>query len=159
MKATTTRNSRAPILPDAPPRAAAGRIFCGSLPPIGALLCALLAGCAATEKFSEGREFVVRKETDFFRSGPAQAAQPEKLPTLEFLKVESKDPAYAFVRLGDGRTGYVSSEDIAPAPPTARPVPLDPEPEVIIEPELPDFTAVPDELPSTPGGELKKKKK
>lgn len=108
----------------------------------------LLTGCAAPEVFSEPRECMVRREAAFFCLGPAQPGPPEKISRGTLLHVLRKDSAYSFVRLADGRTGYLDSSDIVPAPPTARAVPFDP-PEIseVVEPPLPDFHEVPAELP------------
>jgi hypothetical protein len=91
---------------------------------------------------------VVRYETNFFVNGPAQPGRPEKIPVETFLAVLKRDSGYSYVKLEDGRTGYIASEDIASAPPTARGVPFDrPKPERIIEVPLPDFREKPDEIP------------
>ncbi|MEI6072860.1 MAG: hypothetical protein WCS31_13785 [Verrucomicrobiae bacterium] len=109
--------------------------------------CLFLAGCAAPEVFSGGREFVVRRETNFFLYGPAQPGRPEKLPDGTFLDVLKKDPAYSYVKLSDGRTGYVGSADLSTAPPRAPAVPFDPpEPAQVTEPPPPNFQEVPEEI-------------
>ena len=112
------------------------------------LVSLVLGGCAAPEVFPGGREYVVRSDVDYFRNGPAQPGQPEKLPRGTFLQVLSKEPAYSLVRLADGRSGYIATDHISPAPPTAPAVPFDP-PEVFetVEPSLPDFRDVPAEIP------------
>lgn len=106
------------------------------------LLC--LAGCAAPEVFSDPPEGMVRREADLFRHGPAQPGPPVVVPRRTLLRTLSKDSAYSFVKLEDGRTGYIDSSAIAPAPPTAPAVPFDP-PEAIpfVEQPLPDFSEVP----------------
>lgn len=116
----------------------------------GLLLLApiLLAGCAAPEVFSEPRECMVRCEADFYCLGPAQPGPPEKLPRGTLLHILRKDSSYSFVKLGDGRTGYLESSCIAPAPPMAHAVPFDtPETFKVPEPAPPDFREVPAELP------------
>jgi hypothetical protein len=112
------------------------------------LASVLLAGCADPEVFSEPRESVVRREADLYCLGPAQPGPPEKLPRGTLIHTLRKDSAYSFVKLGDGRTGYLDSSDIAPAPPTAPAVPFDP-PETLQMPEPvpPDLREVPAELP------------
>lgn len=107
-----------------------------------------LAGCSAPEVFPGGREFVVKREAEYFCHGPAQPGRPEKLPSGTFLQVLSKDSAYSYVKIADGRTGYVATENIAPAPPTAPAVPFDPPEKMeIFEPPAPDFREVPAEIP------------
>ena len=64
------------------------------------------------------------------------------------LNVLKKDSGYAFVRLLDNRTGYVAFSDLRVAPPVAPGVPFDPViVEEIVEVPLPDFRAIPDEIP------------
>lgn len=108
----------------------------------------ILAGCAAPEVFTDPRECIVKREADYFCLGPAQPGPPEKLPRGTLLHALRKDSAFSFVKLGDGRTGYIDSSHLAPAPPTAPAVPFDP-PERFhfVEPPLPDFHEVPAELP------------
>ncbi|MEI6278518.1 MAG: hypothetical protein WCQ16_03915 [Verrucomicrobiae bacterium] len=111
------------------------------------VLCLLFAGCAASEIFPDGRAFVVRRETDFFRCGPAQPAPPEKLAVGAFLDVLRKDPSYCYVKLFDGRTGYVGTDDLSAAPPPVRAVPIDPpKPEPADELPPPDFHEIPEEI-------------
>ena len=108
----------------------------------------ILAGCAGSEVFTEPRECMVRREAEFFCLGPAQPGPPEKLPRGALLPILRKDSSFSFVKLGDGRTGYIESSDIVPAPPTAHAVPFDP-PEIteVPEPAPPDLREVPAELP------------
>lgn len=107
-----------------------------------------LAGCAAPEVFSDPRECMVRREAEFFCLGPAQPGPPEKISRGTLLHVLRKDSAFSFVKLADGRTGYLDSSYIAPAPPTAPAVPFAP-PEIFETVELPppDLREVPAELP------------
>jgi len=108
----------------------------------------ILTGCAAPEHFSDPRESIVRGEAEFFCLGPAQPEPPEKLPGGTLLHILRKDSAFSFVKLGDGRTGYIDSSFLAPAPPMAPAVPFDPPVRFqFVEPPLPDFREVPAELP------------
>lgn len=117
---------------------------------IAFIACLLLAGCTAVEHFDKDAppEFITVRRAEFFRSGPAQAFPPEKLEKEMTLNVLKKDSGYAFVRLLDNRTGYVAFSDLRAAPPVAPGVPFDPViVEEIVEVPLPDFAAIPDEIP------------
>jgi len=117
---------------------------------IAVIACLFLTGCASVENFDKDAppEFITIHRTEFFRSGPAQAFPPEKLDKETTLNVLKKDSGYAFVRLPDNRTGYVAFSDLRAAPPVAPGVPFDPViVEEIVEVPLPDFAAIPDEIP------------
>ena len=114
------------------------------------IACLLLAGCSTGEHFDKEAppEYLTNRRSEFFRSGPAQAFPPEKLDKDTTLNVLRKDSGYAFVRLLDNRTGYVAFSDLRAAPPVAPGVPFDPViVEEIVEVPLPDFRAIPDEIP------------
>lgn len=114
------------------------------------IACLLLAGCSTVEHFDKDAppEYLTNRRSEFFRSGPAQAFPPEKLDKDTALNVLRKDSGYAFVRLFDNRTGYVAFSDLRAAPPVAPGVPFDPViVEEIVEVPLPDFGAIPDEIP------------
>ena len=114
------------------------------------IACLLLAGCSTVEHFDKDAppEYLTNRRSEFFRSGPAQAFPPEKLDKDTTLNVLRKDSGYAFVRLLDNRTGYVAFSDLRAAPPVAPGVPFDPViVEEIVEVPLPDFRAIPDEIP------------
>jgi hypothetical protein len=114
------------------------------------IACLLLAGCSTVEHFDKDAppEYLTNRRSEFFRSGPAQAFPPEKLDKDTTLNVLKKDSGYAFVRLLDNRTGYVAFSDLRAAPPVAPGVPFDPViVEEIVEVPLPDFGAIPDEIP------------
>ena len=114
------------------------------------IACLLLAGCSTVEHFDKEAppEYLTNRRSEFFRSGPAQAFPPEKLDKDTTLNVLRKDSGYAFVRLLDNRTGYVAFSDLRAAPPVAPGVPFDPViVEEIVEVPLPDFRAIPDEIP------------
>lgn len=114
------------------------------------IVCLLLCGCAAVVHFDKEAppEYLTTHRAEFFRSGPAQAFPPEKLEKDTSLNVLKKDSGYAFVRLLDNRTGYIAFSDLRAAPPVAPSVPFDPViVEEIVEVPLPDFEAIPDEIP------------
>jgi hypothetical protein len=69
-----------------------------------------------------GLYLVSAQQTSFFRYGPAQASGPDQvLVKGEKLTLVKREFGYSRVHLGDGRSGYVATEDIAPAPPPAAP--------------------------------------
>jgi len=117
------------------------------LPILAALL---LAGCQTVETFDQDAppEYMTATRADFFARGPAQMTPPEKIEKDVFVKVLKKDSGFAVVKLLDGRTGYIPFFELKPAPQEAPEVPFDPAiVEEIVEVPLPDFAAVPDELP------------
>ena len=117
------------------------------LPILAALL---LAGCQMVETFDQDAppEYMTATRADFFARGPAQMTPPEKIEKDVFVKVLKKDSGFAVVKLLDGRTGYIPFFELKPAPTEAPEVPFDPAiVEEIVEVPLPDFAAVPDELP------------
>ena len=114
------------------------------------LAVVLLAGCQSVETFNPDTppEYMTATRADFFSRGPAQTTPPEKIEKDTYVKVLKKDSGYAVVKLLDGRTGYIPWVELKPAPPEAPGVPFDPViVEEIVEVPLPDFAAVPDELP------------
>ena len=117
------------------------------LPILAALL---LVGCQTVETFDQDAppEYMTATRADFFARGPAQMTPPEKIEKDVFVKVLKKDSGFAVVKLLDGRTGYIPFFELKPAPQEAPEVPFDPAiVEEIVEVPLPDFAAVPDELP------------
>ena len=117
------------------------------LPILAALL---LAGCQTVETFDQDAppEYMTATRADFFARGPAQMTPPEKIEKDVFVKVLKKDSGFAVVKLLDGRTGYIPFVELKPAPQEAPEVPFGPAiVEEIVEVPLPDFAAVPDELP------------
>jgi hypothetical protein len=119
-------------------------------PELSILAAMLLAGCQTVETFDQDMppEYVTATRADFFARGPAQATPPEKIEKDVFVKVLKKDSGFALVKLLDGRTGYIPYVELKPAPPEAPDVPFDPAiVEEIVEVPLPDFAAIPDELP------------
>jgi len=83
-----------------------------------------MAGCSAVEKFDRksAPDYVTVKATDFFVNGPMQPGRAVELPPQEFVKLLSRDSGYSVVVLGDGRSGWVDSRSLRPAPPSARAV-------------------------------------
>ena len=117
---------------------------------LAALAAVSLTGCGTVELFNQNAppEYMTATRAEFFSRGPAQALPPEKIEKDTFVKVLKKDSGYAVVRLLDGRAGYIPWDQLRPAPPEAPGVPFDPViVEEIVEVPLPDFGAVPDELP------------
>jgi uncharacterized protein YgiM (DUF1202 family) len=113
-------------------------------------LLLLISGCASVEMFNQDEppEYIVSRQAEFFRNGPAQAFPPEKINKDTHLNVLKKDSGFAFVRLLDKRTGYIAWSELHPAPPPVPEVLYDPvSVDEIVEVPLPDFTVVPDELP------------
>lgn len=118
-----------------------------------------LGGCASKmEVFTpeNSPEYLTTRETSLFRQGPSQPGRPDKLPPQTFVLLQSKDSAYCVVKLSDGRTGYVATEDLRVAPPEGRAVAdseLFPEQFARIDPPLPlpepDFSLPIDEVPKT----------
>ena len=84
----------------------------------------VLAGCSGIETFDRksAPEYVTVKATDLFVHGPMQPGRPVELPPQEFVKLLSRDSGYSVVALGDGRSGWVDSRDLRPAPPSVRAV-------------------------------------
>lgn len=114
------------------------------------LAALLLSGCETVELFNQEAppEYRTATRADFFARGPAQSTPPEKIEKDTYVKVLKKDSGYAVVKLLDGRAGYIPWNELKPAPPEAPGVPFDPIiVEEIVEVPLPDFGAVPDELP------------
>ena len=85
----------------------------------------VVAGCARVETYDRksAPEYVTVKATDFFVNGPMQPGRPIELPAQEFVKVLSRDPGFSVVLLEDGKSGWVDSRSIRPAPPAGRAVP------------------------------------
>ena len=83
-----------------------------------------LAGCAVTQPGANNRFAVSAAKTQFFKYGPAQAygadASLEKGAKLTMVK---KDFGFSQVRLEDGTTGYVATEDLVQLPPEPKPKP------------------------------------
>ncbi|MEO8204850.1 MAG: hypothetical protein ABI615_01625 [Chthoniobacterales bacterium] len=80
---------------------------------------------AAAKPESEGTPYVVVLDfTPFYSLGPAQPSGPDlSLRNGELLLLLKREWGYSRVRLNDDRTGYVSNDSIAPAPPQPKPLP------------------------------------
>ena len=116
-------------------------------------ICALLCGCSVVQPGANNRFAVSVAKTQFFKYGPAQAYGPDaSLPKDEKLTMLKKDFGFSQVRLEDGTTGFVATEDLVQLPPEPKPKPavlalrrrsqLPPEPERKL-----DLTDVPLPLP------------
>ncbi len=102
-----------------------------------AALSLLAVGCASSSKlkaFSGGTDTwyaVTAEQTPFYKYGPQQGSGPDQQLTHDsILKVIRPSFGYVKVKLQDGASGYVASEDIRPAPPTLVAEKLAPPPEV-----------------------------
>lgn len=85
----------------------------------------LAVGCSSISKpkvFSGGTDTwysVAANQTPFYRYGPQQGNGPDmQLPHDSIMKVIRPSFGYVKVKLQDGESGYVASEDIRPAEPT-----------------------------------------
>ena len=84
----------------------------------------VVAGCSGGETFDRksAPEYVTVKTTDFFVQGPMQPGRAVQLPPQEFVKLLRRDLGFSIILLGDGRSGWVDSRNLRPAPPSARAV-------------------------------------
>ena len=108
-------------------------------------------GCTPVQVYApdQAPEYVTKRKVDFFPYGPQQPGPPEILERETFVKIQSWEPGYSKVTLGDGRSGYVANEEIRVAPPAARPVAdeeLFPERYALLIPE-PDLTMPVEDVP------------
>ena len=90
-----------------------------------ALSAVLLTSCSSVEYNSTNapRMIVVTERTPFYHNGPAQGNGPDmSLLKGDEVRVLRKEIGFSFVLLEDGQNGYVSNEDLKPAP-TAEPAP------------------------------------
>lgn len=115
------------------------------------LIATLLAGCA-TEVVPAGSKWTVTAmQTGFYKYGPAQSFGPDlQLPHGTRVTMIQRSFGFSRVMMDTGVTGFVSSDDILPAPP-------DPEPAKPAPKSRSLFSSGPrhnnDPLP-TPGGPL-----
>ncbi len=98
---------------------------------IALLLCtAILTGCAGTDTgvgAHAGDAYIVKSaHTLYYSYGPAQASGPDSsLPRGTRLLMLSREYGFSHIAIaGTGQTGYVSTDDLAPAPPLPKPAPL-----------------------------------
>lgn len=113
-----------------------------------------LAACAPTQVFPPelAPEYVTRRTAKFYLYGPQQPGRPEPLPKETYVRLQREEHGFSVVQLADGRSGYVATEDIRLAPPSARavseaelfPERFEPPPEM---PE-PDLTTPVSDVPS-----------
>ncbi|MEA3188495.1 MAG: hypothetical protein QOD99_2325 [Chthoniobacter sp.] len=90
------------------------------------VLCALMGSCAHRSGGGHaGEKYVVNSQrTLFYRFGPAQSNGPDfALYKGQRLTMLSQQFGYSHITTEDGQLGYVSTEDIAPAPPEPTPSP------------------------------------
>ena len=90
---------------------------CTFLPAAAAIL--LVAGC--TSSITQGTigdwYAVTAPETPFYRYGPQQGNGPDsQLPKDSIMKIIRPSFGFVKVKLQDGESGYVASEDIGVAP-------------------------------------------
>jgi hypothetical protein len=90
-----------------------------------AALFGLTAGCVSSgkSKISSGRTdswyAVAANQTPFYHYGPQQGNGPDmQLPHDSIMRVIRPSFGYVKVKLQDGESGYVASEDIRPAAPS-----------------------------------------
>src|SRR5436190_14193336 len=102
-----------------------------------ALVALLAAGCASSLKpalsgTTGGWFSVAASQTPFYRYGPQQGNGPDmQLPQDSIMKVIRPSFGYVKVKLQDGESGYVASEDIRPAAPALVAQKLAPPPEPV----------------------------
>jgi hypothetical protein len=85
--------------------------------------CFLLAGCETSPTYSpeEAPEMIVVTDfAPFYSMGPQQMSGPDASLRLDtIVSLIRREFGYSYVKLGDGRLGYMPSQTIAPAPPRA----------------------------------------
>ena len=114
------------------------------------LVSLALSACGTIEVFNHESppEYLTVRKAEFFARGPAQSDPPLAIEIDTRVEVLKKDSGFVHVRLPDGRKGYMIWSDLKEAPPEPVEVPFDPViVEAIIEVPLPDFGAVPEEVP------------
>jgi uncharacterized protein YgiM (DUF1202 family) len=86
-----------------------------------ASLCALLlgtGGCASMQTGANQRFAVSAAKTQFFKYGPAQAYGADaSLPKGQKVTMVKREFGFSQVRLEDGTTGFVATEDLVQLPP------------------------------------------
>lgn len=78
-----------------------------------------LAGCASTDGSRDVGHYIVNvPQTPIFRYGPAQSFGPDfSLTQGQHVVMLRREFGYSRVMTDDGQSGYVATEDLAPAPP------------------------------------------
>lgn len=115
-----------------------------------------LGGCAPVEKYTQTNapEFMTTRATAFYKHGPQQPGAPDTLQAQTFVRVLARDSGYTYAQLADGRTGYLATDDLRHAPPSARAVTeaeLFPEKLAALAPPPPPDLTIP--VGVIPGGE------
>lgn len=84
----------------------------------------MFVGCAGPAFAPDAApEYLVIRETPLYRYGPQQGGAPDAwLRKDDRIRMLRREFGYSFVQSGDAQTGYVSNEDLAPAPPVSRPL-------------------------------------
>jgi hypothetical protein len=84
----------------------------------------VMTGCSGFKTFDPKSppDFVTVKPTKIFMKGPMQVEKPDELPAEAFVRLLKRDPGFCVVVLDDGRTGWVDSRHLRPAPSSGRPV-------------------------------------
>lgn len=98
------------------------RGLCGLL-----LLGAGFAGCKTTDAHGpkNSNYMITSADCEFYKYGPAQAFGPDlALHRGDRVTLLQKQFGYSHVMMADGTSGYVATEDLAPAPilPPSRPI-------------------------------------
>ncbi|MEA3209575.1 MAG: hypothetical protein QOE70_2632 [Chthoniobacter sp.] len=82
--------------------------------------CALLPGCdtSSTQAPASGRYVVSAPKSQFYKYGPAQPFGADfALPRGQRVTMVERAFGFSRVTTEDGQTGYVPTDDLAPAPP------------------------------------------
>ncbi len=90
----------------------------GLFPCLAATLClAILSACATKPPATGGRYMVSTPQTAFYKYGPAQTFGPDfTLPKDTKVTMLQNSWGFARIMTDDGTAGYVSSDDLKPAP-------------------------------------------
>jgi len=83
------------------------------------LVALLLQACNSIEYNSTNSPHMVVSvgQTPFFHNGPLQGNGPDLALTKgDEVDVLRKEMGYSFVRIRDGRSGYVANDSLSPAP-------------------------------------------
>jgi len=94
----------------------------GLLPCFVATACLTMFPACATKSPIGGRYVVSTHQTSFYKYGPAQTLGPDfSLPKGARVTMLQNSWGFARVMTDDGTAGYVSSDDLEPAPPEQPP--------------------------------------
>lgn len=107
-----------------------------------------MASCA-TKTFDESNAphyAVAAKFAPFYRFGPMQPGGPDlSLRAGDRLRLLRREMGFSFVKIPDGRTGYVANDAVKPAPaPSPAPAPK--------KRAAPKLAPSPQPTPTAPGG-------